>query len=513
VSPPLQPPAPRQEGLEATAELSEGQIVAGKYRIEKVLGRGGMGVVVAARHVELEERVAIKFLLPEMLGDEATVARFYREAKSAARIKSEHVARVFDVGRLRDGAPYMVLEFLDGVDLSAWLANHGALPIGQAVDFVVQACIAVADAHALGIVHRDLKPANLFCVRRSDGQISIKVLDFGISKLLEAPGAGVSLTQTSSMMGSPLYMSPEQFRSAKNVDTRTDIWALGAILYELVTAKPPFSATTVTELAIKIAIEPLPSPTLFTPSLPRGLVDVITTCLEKEPEQRFRDVAALAQALMPFAPPGTRAGIERVASILHGQNAHSEAPRAAAPPSNQAGVRTATGVHWTSPELPRRKSALSRFAIGGALALLGGLLVAGWKLSGGAALAPAGPELAAHVMSATPAVPLPSPATTSLPAASVAATAEARVPTPEASAASVPAAPPAAPSAARKATAVRTKSPAAPKAVARSEKSPPAAVAPAVTPPPEPPTRARVSCDPPFYFDAAGNRIFKQECL
>jgi serine/threonine-protein kinase len=312
------------------------------------------------------------------------------------------------------------------------------------------------------------------------------------------------------MMGSPLYMSPEQFRSAKKVDTRTDIWALGAILYELVTGKPPFSAPTVTELAIKIAIEPLPSPALFIPSLPPGLVEVITTCLEKEPEQRFRDVAALAQALMPFAPQGTRAAIERVASILHGPKAQTEAPRAPDLPSNLPGVRTATGVHWTSPDEPRQKSTRARFAIAGSLALLGGLLGAWWKLSGGVAPAPAGPETAARTASATTAVPLPSLTAPSIPVTPAATVGDDRAPTPGASAASVPASMPA-PSAGHKAPPSRPKStlPAAPKAAARAEKSSP--VAPARTA--EAAKRAGASCDPPFYFDSAGNRIFKQECL
>ena len=165
------------------AGVEPGQVLAGKYRIERVLGVGGMGVVVAAHHLQLDERVALKFLLPEALHNPEAVARFAREARAAVKIKSEHVARVSDVGQLENGAPYMVMEYLEGSDLSAWLHDRGALPFEQAVDFVLQAGEAIADAHALGIVHRDLKPANLFCVRRSDGQLTIKVLDFGISKL------------------------------------------------------------------------------------------------------------------------------------------------------------------------------------------------------------------------------------------------------------------------------------------------------------------------------------------
>src|SRR5580700_416889 len=196
------------------AGVQPGDVLAGKYKVERVLGAGGMGVVVAAHHLQLDEKIALKFLLPEALGDAEAVARFAREARNACKIKSEHVARVTDVGTLPNGAPYMVMEYLEGGDLAAWIKQRGALPIEQAVEFVLQACVAVADAHALGIVHRDLKPANLFCVRRSDGQLSIKVLDFGISKLADGVGPGsMAMTKTSALMGSPLYMSPEQMRS------------------------------------------------------------------------------------------------------------------------------------------------------------------------------------------------------------------------------------------------------------------------------------------------------------
>src|SRR5580693_7216018 len=165
------------------------------------------------------------------------VARFEREARTAVKIKSEHVARVIDVGQLESGSPYMVMEYLEGEDLQGWLEKQGRLPIERAVDFLLQACEAIAEAHAMGIVHRDLKPANLFCIRRPDGTLSIKVLDFGISK---AAGASMGMTSTQAVMGSPLYMSPEQMGSSKGVDARSDIWALGVILFELVTGRVPF---------------------------------------------------------------------------------------------------------------------------------------------------------------------------------------------------------------------------------------------------------------------------------
>src|SRR5580658_3035975 len=165
-------------GSNSAAGVVEGDVLEGKYRIERVLGVGGMGVVVAAHHIQLDEKVALKFLLPSALGNPDAVARFAREARAVVKIKSEHVARVSDVGALQDGAPYMVMEYLEGGDLEAWLQERGPLPIEQTVEFVLQACEAIAEAHALGIVHRDLKPANLFCIRRADGLLSIKVLAF-----------------------------------------------------------------------------------------------------------------------------------------------------------------------------------------------------------------------------------------------------------------------------------------------------------------------------------------------
>jgi serine/threonine protein kinase len=301
---------------EASFDVRPGDVLAGKYRIERILGRGGMGVVVAAHHLQLDEKVALKFLLPEALHSPEAVGRFVREARAAVKIKSEHVARVVDVGQLENGAPYIVMEYLDGGDLADWLQHRGALPIGQAVDFILQTCEAIADAHALGIVHRDLKPANLFCIRRSDGQLSIKVLDFGISKVTTAGAPGHDMTRTSALMGSPFYMSPEQMQLSKGVDSRTDIWALGIILFELVTGRTPFVAQAVTELAIKVVNEPPASLRALVPSAPRALEQVIARCLEKDRARRFQTVGELAIALSDFGSKAARTSVERVLGTL-----------------------------------------------------------------------------------------------------------------------------------------------------------------------------------------------------
>ena len=296
------------------APVSEGEILDGKYRVDRVIGVGGMGVVVAATHVQLQTQVALKFLLPEVLSHPQVVERFVREARAAVRIQSEHVARVSDVGTLSNGAPYMVMEYLEGQDLADVLSKNGPLTVAQTVGYVLQACEAVAEAHALGIVHRDLKPANLFLVQRSRREPSIKVLDFGISKSADSESLG--LTKTSAIMGSPYYMSPEQMRSARDADTRSDIWALGIILFELLTGMPPFQGNTITEVVVLVTQGKLPSIRDLRPDVPAALGDVIARCLRRDPEQRYADIVELAKALVPFGPPRSDVALENISRIL-----------------------------------------------------------------------------------------------------------------------------------------------------------------------------------------------------
>lgn len=298
------------------APVNVGDTLVGKYKVERVLGEGAMGVVVAARHLQLGERVAIKFLLPSALAREDLVSRFLREGRTAARIRSEHVARVFDVGTLEDGssAPYLVMEYLEGQDLGAVLDQQRSLPVTVAVDYVLQACEAIAEAHAVGIIHRDLKPSNLFLTRRSDGTDLIKLIDFGISKLMDR-GDGVQMTHASMVMGSPLYMAPEQMESARDADTRSDIWSLGAILFHLITGSPPFKATTLLRIRVLIA-ETVPSVEKLRPGVPWDLEAVILRCLQQEKSARFSSVAELAAALAEFGPARARRHAESIARIL-----------------------------------------------------------------------------------------------------------------------------------------------------------------------------------------------------
>jgi serine/threonine-protein kinase len=289
-------------------------VLAGKYRVERVLGAGGMGVVVAALHLELDERVAVKFLLPELSENTSAAARFMREARAAARIKSEYAARVIDVGRLETGAPYMVMEYLEGRDLAGLVAS-GPLSIDDAVDYVIQACHAMAEAHAAGIVHRDLKPANLFLAQRPDGTRVIKVLDFGISKSAAGDLADAGLTKTSTMMGSPYYMSPEQMRSARDVDHRTDIWSLGVILFELLAGRAPFQGDSLPELLTSIMTDTTPSLVALRPEVPPTLEQVVYRCLQKSRDTRMHDVGELTRALLPFGTRRSRDTAERVLKL------------------------------------------------------------------------------------------------------------------------------------------------------------------------------------------------------
>ncbi len=406
------PPVPSEHGHVA-AGVEPGQILLGKYRIERVLGMGGMGVVVAATHVTLEERVAIKFLLPQALTNGEAVARFLREARAAVRIKSEHVARVTDVGQLETGAPYMIMEYLDGADLGTVAQRRGPFAIDDAVECLLQACEAIAEAHALGIVHRDLKPANLFLVTRADGTPSVKVLDFGISKVtgMAASGSDLSMTKTTTVMGSPLYMSPEQMASSRDVDARTDIWALGAILYELLTGTVPFQADTITQLCVMILQQAPPSLRALRPDAPEGLERVILRCLDKDRNRRFATVAELAHALAPFAPRRARLSIERVSRVIEGAGLGGSQPNLdeSMPPSSR--IEPGTGAAWGASGVKRRSNGL-----------VIGLVVALLVLAGGAGAAVMLFRGHGDAKSSTTPVPAEPPKTESTPAAAPAGT-------------------------------------------------------------------------------------------
>ena len=282
------------------ALLAGSELVAGRYRLEQVLGMGGMGYVVSATDVAPDattQRVAVKFMLPDAMKSASLHRRFVREVEAIGRLRSEHVCRLLDAGRLPDGAPFMVMEHLIGKDLERLVADHGALPLWEAADYTLQILDAIAEAHGQGIIHRDLKPANVFLSRLDEGPPVIKVLDFGVAKAAD----GLQSTATDTLMGSPSFMAPEQIVSSKRVDERADIYSIGSILYYLLTGRPPFEAEQLPALCLKVLSEdPIP-PTAYRQDLPPAVDEVVLTCMARDADGRYPNAAELAYAVMGFA--------------------------------------------------------------------------------------------------------------------------------------------------------------------------------------------------------------------
>ena len=400
--------------------VREGQVFNGKFRIERLIGEGAMAVVVEATHLGLDERVALKFLRRAALAQPELVARFRREARASVKIKSDHVAKVFDVGDAEDGTPFIVMELLAGTDLSLLLQIRKRLEAEEVADFVIQACEGIAAAHVRGIVHRDIKPENLFLAQGPGARKLIKVLDFGISKAaLGASPLDLDLAShhTSQIMGSPHYMSPEQLRSTRDVDARADIWSLGVVIFELLTGDTPFTSSEVTSLIAQILHDPHQRLGGLRADLPEGLEAVVDRCLAKSPDDRFQDAAELAAALLPFAPKRARASVERIKDIARtrGGSAASDAdsipppPAPTATPTRSPETRNATSqtaiasaVPVAEPS-PRRRGGVLWLL--GAVVLLAGVILVMRMLPGGTK-----PQTALELSSASASVAPPSPA-------------------------------------------------------------------------------------------------------
>ncbi len=298
-------------------ELELPCVLASKYRIDERIGEGGMGIVYAGEHLELRTRVAIKVLQPKLSDDPSARARFLREARLAATIVGEHSARIHDFGTSDVGRPYIVMEYLRGEPVDARLARDGRVPVQEAATIVVQLLDALAEAHAKGLVHRDLKPANLFLVEKPGEDFSVKVLDFGISKVtavaISSTTPSITLTEPRTLLGSPQYMSPEQLRGSPSVDARSDLWACGVVLHELVSGKVPFDGATLADLCAQIVSgEPPALPTVGARGVPAPIARIVERCLRKAEAERPQSAYELAVALAPYANESTRALLPRI---------------------------------------------------------------------------------------------------------------------------------------------------------------------------------------------------------
>jgi tRNA A-37 threonylcarbamoyl transferase component Bud32 len=371
-------------------------LVAGKFRPLRVIGAGGMGVVVAAEHVQLHQRVALKFMQPEIVGQTEATGRFLREARAAASLRSEHVCRVIDLGQLEGGLPYIVMEYLEGESLEQLLARRGPLPAHEVAGYLADALEAIGEAHASGIVHRDLKPGNLWLAMRPDGRPRIKVLDFGISK---APRGELQqgVTSANAVLGTPVYMAPEQLFSPAEVDGRSDLWAVGCILHQLTTGALPFEASSFADLAARVrTTDPRPVRALR-PELPAAFEAVVLRCLQRDRAKRPQSAAELAALLRPL------------------QTAPAPAPVATPEPS--APRRLIPAVPVAVRPAPAARSPLAWW-VAAVLAAVMGALIGGFGAARWLETSPASRVAATPVVTplvATPAATAPTPTAVTAP--------------------------------------------------------------------------------------------------
>ena len=322
-----------------TPPFEPGDIVVDRYRVARLVGRGGMAWVFEATHLLLPQRVALKVLRIDTSADNAeAVTRFRREARAAASVCGEATVRVMDAGTLPCGSPFLVMEYLEGRDLDSVIDRHACLPVAAAVDYAIQACEGLAETHAAGIVHRDLKPSNLFLTRAPDGSARVKLLDFGISKFADPSRNGHRVTGTREIVGSPVYMSPEQMRSSRCTDRRSDIWSMGVILYEfLAQGHSPFAAPTLVEICARVLDHKPVTIGSIRPEVPRALEAIVFRCLEKDPSRRFQTAAELANALVPFGPPGARLRADRIRRIVE-ETSVGDAPAPLGTAASKGGI-------------------------------------------------------------------------------------------------------------------------------------------------------------------------------
>ncbi len=494
------------------ADLRIGSIVNGKYRIDSILGRGAMGIVAECQHLELCERVALKFLLTTRnVAHDDLGARFLREAQVSAKLRNEHIARVVDVGVWLEAVPYMVMEYLEGHDLRATIRRHGRLPPAVAIDFAIQICEGVAEAHALGIVHRDLKPSNLFVTTRADGSDLVKILDFGISKWSLPDSDLGEGTETGIILGSPKYMSPEQIFASSKVDARADVWSLGAIAYEMLTGRPPFDLPTFAQTCAELSTDRSPpSICALLPEVPPALESAIFRCFERSVEKRTQNVAELAGALLEaVGSPFASVVRSRVDATLASRTGREGGPKEsgsriainsfdAFPPVGLVGASGSTSqrnLPMTTDSSSLRLAEQQRPRRGRwvGLALVGGVVLAGGAM---AALSPssAGPEAArVSVTASASAPPRPSSVAPQEPVSADPPSSADTVPEPSVEVRPRP-----------RPAAVHPR----PQPTAQASAAP---TAPA--PAPKAAEPAKRNCDPPYVLSADGIKSYKPECF
>lgn len=345
------------------ANAKSSRVIARRYRVDGLIGEGGMARVYRGWHLPFDQPIAIKILKEEYSADKEAVARFLQEARAGALLRGKHVAQVFDIGRVEGGPPFMVTELLSGSDLQQMLLNGGPLPIDEAVQLLNRVCAALAEVHASGIVHRDLKPANIFLTEDKHGRPLIKLLDFGIAKRLD----GQALNDTKAGLGSPHYMAPEQIVAPEAVDQRADIWSLGIVLFELLTGQVPFDADSVPAVCGQVLKNEPIAPSALRHDVPAALDDIVLTCLAKDASKRFQRTCELRRALGALA--GSGASPRSDASELDIPVVVSVNPPEPAPNSSQP---------VASKQLPAWRRRTSRIFAGLALAAATFLLVQRW---------------------------------------------------------------------------------------------------------------------------------------